>query len=84
MYNACMPNVQVRGVSTEVHQALVRKAYAAGQSLQQFLSEQLAQIAGTHTMADVIDRIRSRDPVQIEYDEVLNTLRADRSDRAGR
>lgn len=83
MYNACMPNVQIRGVSDEVHQALVRKAEASGQSLQQFLSEQLAEIARTHTMAEVIDRIRSREPVRIEYDEVLDSLRTDRSSRAG-
>ncbi|TPW09530.1 MAG: hypothetical protein FD127_4116, partial [Acidimicrobiaceae bacterium] len=32
-----MPNVQVRDVPVEVHEALVRRAELAGQSLQQFL-----------------------------------------------
>lgn len=60
MYHACMPNVQVRDVPDEVHAALVRRAQDAGQSLQQFLAGQLAAIAATPTIDEVLDRIERR------------------------
>lgn len=60
MYSACMPNVQIREVPYEVHEALVRKAELAGQSLQQYLSAQLALIATIPTVDEVIDRIERR------------------------
>ena len=55
-----MPNVQIREVPQAVHEALVRKAELAGQSLQQYLSMQLAVIASTPTVDEVIDRIERR------------------------
>ena len=44
-----MPNVQIREVPDDVHNELVRRAELAGQSLQQYLSAQLASIAATPT-----------------------------------
>ncbi|MGB3410774.1 MAG: hypothetical protein WBA45_06210 [Microthrixaceae bacterium] len=55
-----MTNVQVRDVPDEVHEALVRRAEQAGQSLQQFLASRLAEIAATPTVEDIIDRIERR------------------------
>ena len=55
-----MTNVQVRDVPDEVHRALVRRAELAGQSLQQFLAAQLAEIAATPTVKEVLDRIERR------------------------
>jgi len=55
-----MTNVQVRDVPDEVHRALVRRAELAGQSLQQFLAAQLAEIAATPTVQEVLDRIERR------------------------
>lgn len=60
MYYACMTNVQVRDVPDEVHEALVRRAEQAGQSLQQFLASQLAEIAATPTVKEILDRIERR------------------------
>ena len=60
MYYACMPHVQVRDVPDDVHKALVRRAEHAGQSLQQYLAGQLAMIAATPTLDDVLDRIERR------------------------
>ena len=56
-----MPHVQVRDVPDEVHQVLVRRAEAAGQSLQQYLAIQLAAFASTPTVDEVLDRIEHRD-----------------------
>ena len=60
MYYACMTNVQVRDVPDDVHEALVRRAEQAGQSLQQFLASHLAQIAATPTVKEILDRIERR------------------------
>lgn len=57
MYCTCMVNIQVRDVSDDVHAALVTKAARAGQSLQQYLVGQLAVLATTPTLDDVLDRI---------------------------
>ena len=50
-----MPNVQIREVPDDVHEALVRKAELAGQSLQQYLSAQLVVIASTPTVDEVLE-----------------------------
>ena len=55
-----MPNVQVRDVPEAVHEALVRRAELAGQSLQQFLAAELVRIAETPTLDEVLDRIERR------------------------
>ena len=55
-----MTNVQVRDVPDDVHAALVRRAARAGQSLQQFLASQLAEIAAMPAVDDVLDRIERR------------------------
>ena len=55
-----MPNVQVRDVPDAVHEALVRRAELAGQSLQQFLAAELARIAETPTLDEMLDRIERR------------------------
>jgi hypothetical protein len=55
-----MPNVQVRDVPDNVHAALISRAERAGQSLQQFLWTQLAVIAATPTVDEILDRIEHR------------------------
>ena len=81
MYCACTPNIQVRDVCPGVHQALVRRAALAGQSLQQFLTGQLARIAATPTLDEVLDRIEGRGKGRLSAAEVLDALEADRARR---
>lgn len=56
--------MQVRDGPDEVHEALVRRAEQAGQSLQQslqqFLAAQLALIAATPRIDEMLDRIERR------------------------
>ncbi len=52
-----MANIQVRDVPNDVHDALVARAARAGQSLQQYLARQLALLASTPSLDEVIDRI---------------------------
>lgn len=81
MYNACMPNVQVRDVPDDVHAALVRKADLSGQSLQQYLSAQLAVIASTPSVDEVIDLIQRRTKGSVSRTSTIAALRDERARR---
>lgn len=74
MYYACMPNVQVRDVPDEVHQALVRRAEHAGQSLQQFLTSQLLLIATTPTIDEMLERIETRPKGQLTAEQAIGAI----------
>ncbi|MBM3696128.1 MAG: hypothetical protein FJW79_09385 [Actinobacteria bacterium] len=76
-----MPHIQVRHVSDEVHEALVRRAAAAGQSLQQYLAAQLSLIATTPTLDEVLDRIESRRGGRLDPQQAVAHLEAERAGR---
>jgi len=76
-----MPNVQVRDVPDEVHKALVRRAEDAGQSLQQFLAAQLAAIAATPTIDEMLDRIEQRPKGQLSAKTAIKGLDAEHARR---
>jgi len=81
MYYACMPHIQIRNVTPEVHDALVAKAAGAGQSLQQFLAEKLAEIANTPTLDEVLDRIDALQTGNLSDEDTLRYLKAERDRR---
>jgi len=81
MYYACMPNVQIRDVPDDIHEALVRQAELAGKSLQQYLAAKLNEIATTPTVEEVLDRIERRGAGRLGATEAIAALR---SERAGR
>jgi len=81
MYDACMPNIQIRGVDDAVHGELVRRADLAGQSLQQYLSTQLGAIVATPTMDEMIARIESRSKGRLSRKDALSALRDERARR---
>jgi antitoxin FitA len=81
MYFACMPNVQIRDVPHEVHEALVRRADLAGQSLQQYLAAQLAAIVATPTIDEMIARIERRPKGQVSRSSALAALQDERARR---
>ena len=81
MYNACMPNVQVRDVPNEVHEALLRRAEQAGQSLQQFLAAQLALIAATPTVDEMLDRLEHRPKGKVSAESAIAALDEERARR---
>ena len=76
-----MPNIQVRDVPDETHQALVRRAQAAGQSLQHFLAAQLAIIASTPTLDEVLDRIERLPKGHMPRRDAIAALEAERARR---
>ena len=81
MYIACMPNVQIREVPDDVHEALVRKAELAGQSLQQYLSAQLARLAVIPTTDEVIARIERRSKGRLSRSSAVAALQDERARR---
>ena len=55
-----MPNVPIRDVPDDISAGLQRRTEAAGQSLQQYLSRELARVARSRTMSKIIARIEER------------------------
>ncbi len=76
-----MPNVQVRDVPDDVHRALVRRAEQAGQSLQQFLANQLGVIAATPSTEDILARIESRSLGTLSAATTIEILDSERDRR---
>ena len=76
-----MAHVQVRDVPDEVHEILVRRAETAGQSLQQYLSAQLALIAATPTLDEMLDRIDQRAKGRVSSRRALQARDAERDRR---
>jgi plasmid stability protein len=76
-----MANIQVRNVPDEVHEALVRRAEQAGQSLQQFLSAQLALIATTPTIEEMIERIERRSKGRVSANSAIEAIEMERARR---
>jgi plasmid stability protein len=81
MYCACIPNVQIRNVPNEVHEALLRRAAQEGQSLQQFLAGQLALIAVTPTLDEMLDRLEHRPKGQLSAKDAVAALDNERARR---
>ena len=81
MYYACMANVQIREVPDEIHAELVRRAAAAGMSLQQYLSAQLRALVARPTLDDVLDRIEARPPARLGGADAVSALDTERAGR---
>lgn len=81
MYSACMPHVQIRDVPEEIHNVLVQRAQAAGQSLQQYLAAELARLAATPTLNEVLDRIETHAKGHLSGRDAVRALGAERDRR---
>jgi plasmid stability protein len=76
-----MSNVLIRDLPDDVHATLRRRAEEAGQSLQQYLTAQLVQIADTPTMSEVLARVTARSGGRVGFDEAVTDLADERSRR---
>lgn len=76
-----MPNVQIRDVPEDVHSELVRRAELAGQSLQHYLSAQLASMVSTPTIDDMISRIEHRSKGELSRADAVASIADERARR---
>ena len=84
MHTAIMPNVTIRDLPVEAHAVFVRRAAEAGQSLQQYLKEQLTELAERPTEEELLARIRAatwpRTTRPLTTEEIVADLRAARGE----
>lgn len=81
MHTVSMPNVLIRDLPPQVHAVLVRRAEQNGQSLQQYLTQELTQLARVKNNAELMDEIDARgDRMQLTADETLEAIRRGRSE----
>ena len=76
-------NVQIRNLDDATYEVLRRRAAAEDLSLTQYLRRELARLAGTPTMDEVLaraDRRRERGG-GVSRDDLLAALESDRDDR---
>lgn len=69
--------IQIRNVPDELHKALKIRATKAGMSLSEFLLREVARVAEKPTLEEVLERIRQREPVELDEDsaETIRKLR---------
>ncbi len=78
LYNACMPNIQIKNVPDHVHLVLKRRAGAAGQSLQEYLLELLAEETTKPTWDEWLEIRKTRRGGRLDPNEVVEWIREDR------
>lgn len=76
-----MPNVLVRDLPDDVHAALQRRAEQRHQSLQQYLTTELRQLAGKRPISDVLDDIERRSGGVVGLGQAVQDLRDERPQR---
>jgi len=73
-----VPSIQVKDVPPEVHATLRRRAAAAGQSLQEYVRQRLAEDARTPTLQEVLERAGGRAGGHVPLRAAVKSVRADR------
>ena len=76
-----MPHVLVRDVPEEIHRKLTQRAQATGTSLQRYLSAELARLAETPTLDEIIARIERRVGGTVGLEQAVADLDEIRSER---
>ena len=76
-----MPDVPVRNLPADVHQKLVKRAEAAGTSLQKYLSSELARLARTPTVEEVIALIEQNSDGHVGFSQAVADLDEIRAER---
>ena len=58
--------IQIRNVPDELHRTLKVRAAQAGMTLSDYLLSEIEQIAAKPTLAEVMERLRRREPVELD------------------
>jgi len=73
-----VPSIQVKDVPPDVHATLRRRAAVAGQSLQEYVLQRLAEEARTPTLQEVLERAGGRAGGHVPLRAAVKSVRADR------
>lgn len=76
-----MPNLLVRDLPSDVHAGLQRRAERHGQSLQQYLTEELGRLVARPELDDVLDRLERRRGGRVGLAQAADDLAVDRGRR---
>lgn len=76
-----MPHVLVRDVPEDVHRKLAQRARANGTSLQRYLSAELARLAATPTLDEIIARIEQNSGGRVGFAQAVADLDDIRTER---
>jgi plasmid stability protein len=76
-----MINVLIRNLTEETHRELLRRAEERGQSLQQYLAAELARLAVSPTLEDVLRRVDTRSGGRVGLSQAAVDLADERSNR---
>ena len=58
--------IQIRNVPDELHRTLKVRAARADMTLSDYLLSEIEQIAAKPTLAEMMERLRRRDPVELD------------------
>jgi plasmid stability protein len=58
--------IQIRNVPDELHRKLKVRAAQMGMTLSNYLLSEIEQIAAKPTLAEMMERLRSREPVELD------------------
>lgn len=81
LHNESMPNILVRDLPDDIHSGLMKRAEAAGQSLQQYLTDALTRLATTPTVAEILERIERREGGRVGLARAVDDLADQRARR---
>ncbi len=72
--------LQIRNVPEDVHRALKVRAAQAGQSLSDYLLEEMTRLARRPTFGELLERIKQREAVSVSPDSA-SAVREERDSR---
>ena len=76
-----MRSIQVKHVPDDIHATLRQRAAQAGQSMQEYLLQQLTKAASSPTLEEVLDRAGGRTGGQGAMADAAEAVRSDREGR---
>ena len=76
--SASMANILVRGLPDQVHAALQRRAERRGQSLQQYLVQELTRLVDKPSLDELLDRIDRRGGGRVGFEQAAGDLADER------
>jgi antitoxin FitA len=67
--------IQIRNVPDELHRTLKIRAAKAGMTLSDYLLSEIEQVAEEPTISEWLERVRSREPVELDERPDVTTRR---------